>query len=125
MSIDPDKGRIFIGCRKPQKLIVMRTDDGKVLADLQIGESVDATQFDDGYALASCRDGTLTVARDTTPEHFEVAQVLQTKPGARTMGLDRRTHVLYLPSAKMSDPDRNKKSSPEPNSFMVVVVERE
>src|SRR5580704_8432541 len=37
LSIDTAKHRLFIGCRKPQKLIVMSTDDGKVLADLPIG----------------------------------------------------------------------------------------
>jgi DNA-binding beta-propeller fold protein YncE len=34
MTIDTKKKRLFIGCRKPQKLIVMSTEDGKVLADL-------------------------------------------------------------------------------------------
>src|SRR5690348_2939662 len=37
MSIDTQKRRIFIGCRKPQKLIVMSTVDGKIVADLPIG----------------------------------------------------------------------------------------
>src|SRR6266436_6467550 len=59
MSIDTSKRRLFIGCRNPQKLIVMSTEDGKVLADLPIGAGVDATQFDNGYAFASCRDGSL------------------------------------------------------------------
>src|SRR4029077_10301708 len=53
MSIDTKKRRLFIGCRKPQKLIVMSTDDGKVISDLPIGESVDATKFYDGQAFAS------------------------------------------------------------------------
>src|SRR5882672_4415265 len=46
MSIDPAKHRLFVGCRKPQKMIVMSTEDGKVLADLPIGAGVDATKFD-------------------------------------------------------------------------------
>src|SRR5579872_5366977 len=37
MAIDTKNRRLFIGCRKPQKLIVMSADDGKVLADLPIG----------------------------------------------------------------------------------------
>src|SRR6266852_6316216 len=41
LSIDTEKRRLFIGCRNPQKLIVMSTDDGKVLADLPIGVGVD------------------------------------------------------------------------------------
>src|SRR5207302_3400240 len=57
MSIDTKAKRIFIGCRKPQKLIVMSTVDGKVIADLPIGESVDALKIDRGQVFASCRDG--------------------------------------------------------------------
>ncbi len=124
MSIDPEKRRLFIGCRKPQKLIVMNADDGKVLADLPIGVSVDATRFDNGDAFASCRDGTLTVARETAPGKFEVIQTVQTKPGARTMGLDRRSHTLYLPTAEMTDAGGGKKAAPKPNSFMIIVVQR-
>jgi hypothetical protein len=62
LSIDTEKRRLFIGCRNPQKLIVMSTDDGKVLADLPIGAGVDATKFDGPQAFASCRDGKLEVA---------------------------------------------------------------
>ncbi len=65
MSIDTEKKRLFIGCRKPQKLIVMSTDDGKVLADLPIGAGVDATKFDGHLAFSSCRDGKLDVAAET------------------------------------------------------------
>ncbi len=64
LSIDPVRHRLFVGCRKPQKLIVMSSADGKVLADLPIGAGVDATHFD-GDIFASCRDGTLAVARET------------------------------------------------------------
>jgi hypothetical protein len=124
MSIDPEKRRLFIGCRRPQKLIVMSAEDGKVLADLPIGAGVDATRFDQGDAFASCRDGTLTVARETQPGKFEVIQTLQTKLGARTMGLDRRSHKLYLPTAEMNDAGGGKKAAPKPDSFMIIVVER-
>ena len=82
------------GCRKPQKLIVMSAEDGKVLADLPIGAGVDATQFD-GDAFASCRDGTLAVARETSPGKFAIVQTVATRPGAKTMGLDPTTHTLY------------------------------
>src|SRR6267154_195114 len=61
MSMDTNKRLLFIGCRKPQKLIVMSADDGKVLADLPIGAGVDATKFDGHQAFARCRDGKLNV----------------------------------------------------------------
>ena len=42
-------------------MIVMSTEDGKVVADLPIGAGVDATKIDGSQAFASCGDGTLTV----------------------------------------------------------------
>jgi len=125
MAIDRAKHQLFIGCRKPQKLIVMSTEDGKVIADLPIGAGVDATQFDDGYALASCRDGTLAVAHADADGKFQIVQTVKTPPGARTMGLDPATHALYLPTAQMMPTTSSQaRPSPKPDSFMVVVVKR-
>jgi DNA-binding beta-propeller fold protein YncE len=126
MSIDTKKHLLFIGCRKPQKLIVMSTRDGRVVADLPIGESVDATKTDGVQAFASCRDGSLTVAAETSPGKFEVVQTVQTRLGARTMGLDPTTHKIYLPTAEFGEPRPGSKGAPtKPDSFMIVVVARQ
>jgi hypothetical protein len=126
MSIDTKNKRLFIGCRKPQKLIVMSTVDGKVLADLPIGESVDATKIDGNQAFASCRDGSLTVAAETSPGKFEVVQTVKTRLGARTMGVDPTTHRIYLPTAEYGEPRPGAKGGPptKPDTFMIVVVAR-
>jgi hypothetical protein len=126
MSIDTKKGRLFIGCRKPQKLIVMSTVDGKVLSDLAIGESVDATKFHEGQAFASCRDATLTVAAETSPGKFEIVQTVKTATGARTMGLDPTTNKIYLPTAEFEPPKPGAKRGPaaKPGTFMILVVAR-
>jgi hypothetical protein len=126
MSIDTKKGRLFIGCRKPQKFIVMSTVDGKVLSDLPIGESVDATKFHDGQAFASCRDATLTVAAETSPGKFEIVQTVKTATGARTMGLDPTTNMIYLPTAEFEAPKPGAKRGPaaKPGTFMILVVGR-
>lgn len=124
MSMDVEKRRLFVGCRKPQKLIVMSADDGKVLADLPIGAGVDATKFD-GDIFASCGDGTLTVARETEPGQFRAIQTVQTPRGARTMGNDPTTHRLYLPTAELEPPAAGQgRPRPKPGTFMVVVVSR-
>jgi hypothetical protein len=121
MSMDVPHRRLFIGCRKPQKLIVMSADDGKVLADLPIGAGVDATKFG-GDAFASCSDGTLTVARETSPGQFQVVQTAHTPRGARTMGIDPATHTLYLPTAELGPAEGQSRPRPKPGTFMVVVV---
>ena len=58
-------------------MIVMSTAEGKVLADLPIGNGVDATAFSNGTALASCGDGTLVAIRETSPDQYEVVQTLE------------------------------------------------
>jgi DNA-binding beta-propeller fold protein YncE len=124
MSIDTKKHRLFIGCRKPQKLIVMSTDNGKVVSDLPIGESVDATLVHEGQAFASCRDASLTVAAETSPGKFEVVQTVKTAQGARTMGLDPTTHKIYLPAADFEEPKPGAKRGPamKPGTFKILVV---
>jgi DNA-binding beta-propeller fold protein YncE len=124
MSLDTKKRRLFIGCRKPQKLIVMSTDDGKVLSDLPIGESVDAVKLDGEQAFASCRDGSLSVARETAGGKFEIVQVVKTRPGARTMGIDPTTHRIYLPTAELEESKSGSAGRPKPDTFMIVVVAR-
>ncbi len=127
LSMDREKGRLFIGCRN-QKMIVMNAADGSILADLPIGKGVDATAFDPttGTAFASCGDGTLTAIRETSPGKFEIIQKLDTLLGARTMALDSQSGTIYLPTADMQPttlpsggPGRPK---PIPGTFKVVVV---
>jgi hypothetical protein len=126
LSIDTEKHRLFIGCRKPQKLIVMSTDDGKVLADLPITAGVDATKFDGHQAFASCRDGKLQVAGETAPGKFEIEQTVTTPVGAKTMDLDPETHKAYLPTFEFEEqkPGATGRPTAKPGSFMIVVVAR-
>ena len=123
MAIDPVGRRLFIGCRKPQKLIVMSADDGKVLASLPIGAGVDADGFDDGNIFASCGDGTLSIARETAPGDFKIVQTVKTRPGSRTMGVDSRNHAVFLPSADF-EPKSAKGGRPtmKPGTFKILVV---
>jgi DNA-binding beta-propeller fold protein YncE len=125
LSIDPERRRLFIGCRKPQKLVVMSADDGTILADLPIGPGVDATKFN-GDAYASCRDGTLAVVRETAPGKIELVQTVKTKPGARTMGVDSKTGAIYLPTAEFAPPASGQgRPVAQPGTFMIVVVKPE
>lgn len=126
MSLDKKTHRLFIGCRKPQKMIVMSTDNGKVLAALPIGAGVDATKFHDGQAFASCRDGSLVVAGEKSGK-FEVEQVVKTPLGARTMDIDPTTHKIYLPTAEFEELQAGSPSGrpkPKPDTFMIVEVGR-
>ncbi len=123
LSIDTKKHQLFIGCRNPQKLIVMSTDDGKIVADLPIGSGVDATRFDGHQAFASCRDGHLEVAGDVNGT-FKILQSITTPVGARTMDLDALAHKIYLPTAEFEQqkPGATGRPAAKPGTFMIVVV---
>lgn len=126
LAIDAAKHRLFVGCRKPQKMIVMSTEDGKVLADLPLGAGVDATKFDGQQAFASCRDGKMSVVGETAPDKFEIVQTVTTAVGAKTMDVDPSRHTAYLPTFEFEEqkPGATGRPTAKPGSFMIVVVGR-
>jgi DNA-binding beta-propeller fold protein YncE len=124
MSMDTKKRLLFIGCRNPQKLIVMSANDGKILAALPIGAGVDATKIDGGLAFASCADGSLAVASETSPGKFEIVQTVKTPQGARTMGVDPTAHMIYLPTSEFEEATPGTRPRSKPGTFMIIVVAR-
>lgn len=124
MTIDAARHRLFIGCRNPQKLIVMNTETGKVEAALPIGVGDDATGFDQGQAFASCVDGSLTVAGQKNGQ-FSVEQTVKTADGARTMAVDPNTHRIFLPTAELLPATTGHRPQPKPGTFEILVVGRE
>ena len=122
LALDKKNHLLFIGCRNLQKLIVMSTEDGKVVADLPIGAGVDAVKTDGDRAFASCGDGSLIVVGQKDGK-FEVEAVVKTPFGARTMDVDHSTHTLYLPAAELLPlAPGQRRPTPKPDTFMVVEV---
>jgi len=68
--------------------------------------------------LPSCGDGTLTVARETSPGKFEIIQTVQTPRGARTMGSIRRRTRLSS-TAELGLRRRGQTGPPKPGTFMI------
>jgi DNA-binding beta-propeller fold protein YncE len=92
MAIDPKTHRLFIVCSN-EKMIVMNADNGKVVADLAIGEDSDAAGFNPKTKLAfsSNGTGTLTIVREDSANKFSIIESVITQRGARTMALDTKT----------------------------------
>jgi YVTN family beta-propeller protein len=125
LAVDAPNRRLFVGCRS-QALLVLDADDGKVVASLPIGARVDATAFDPQTKLifSSCGDGTVSVVRQDGPDRYATVETVKTRPGSKTMGLDPRTHRLFLPAAEYQPADG--KAPPArpamvPGSFCVLV----
>ena len=122
MAMDAKGRHLIIGCRKPQMMVVMNADTGKVEASLPIGAGVDATLAAGGEAFASSGDGKLTVAAEKGGT-FVVVQTVATPIGARTMGFDAATNQIFLATAEMDPPaTAGGRPRPKPGTFKIVVV---
>jgi DNA-binding beta-propeller fold protein YncE len=124
LAIDPQHHSLIIGCRKPQKMVVMSTESGKVIADLPIGAGVDAVKIDSNEYFASDGDGTLAVVGSSSPGKYNVVQTVKTPVGAKTMGIDESTHKVYLPTADFEAAKAGGNGRPVAKSgtFKIVVV---
>jgi hypothetical protein len=128
MAIDLANHRLFLGCGN-KLMAMMDSTTGKILATVPIGQGVDANAFDPGtqFAFASCGDGTVTIAKEETPDTLTVVQTLATERGARTMALDPKTHRIYLataqfePAPEPAPGERRRRPPIVPGSFKVLV----
>ena len=117
MALDAATHTLVVGCRKPQMMVFMNAETGKITASLPIGPGVDATKVDGGKAFASSADGTLAVAS----LDGKLLQTVKTPLAARTMGVDPTTHQIFMPTAEMQ-PATTGRPKPKPDTFMIVVV---
>lgn len=105
LAIDLKNHRLFIGAHN-NRMLMMDSTNGRIVGEVPIGAGVDATWFDPGtgYAFSSSSTGTVTIAREESPDKLTLVQTLQTARGARTMALDPATHRIYVAAAKYQDP---------------------
>jgi DNA-binding beta-propeller fold protein YncE len=126
LAIDRKNHRLFAGCDN-KMMAVVDGETGKIVATLAIGEGVDANAFDPAtnYAFASTGDGHLTVVHEDAPDKYAVIENVSTKKSARTMGLDLKTHAIFLPSADFDAPAAGeRRGKMKPGSFAVLVLQR-
>jgi YVTN family beta-propeller protein len=131
LAIDKKNGILFSGCDN-KLMIVLNIHDGKILAQLPIGEGCDGVVFDNKYmdAFSSNREGTLTMVHEDSPDKFHVAATIPTKNGARTSTIDEKTHNIFLSAADFEPAPAPTAENPHPrpkivpNSFVVIEVGR-
>jgi DNA-binding beta-propeller fold protein YncE len=104
ISMDRKNRVLFVGGRN-QIFVACCADDGKILANIPIGQGVDGTAFDSatGLIYVSNKDGSLDLMREEGPSSFTNVGKLQTSPGAKTLALDPESHHVFLPAARQID----------------------
>ena len=126
LAMDLANRRLFSVCDE-KVMAVVNADTGKVVATPTICDGPDATAFDPatGYVFASCDDGNLTVIHEDSPDKYTVVENVPTKKTARTMGLDLKTHNIFLPAADFDAPAAGeRRGKMKPGSFVILVVSK-
>jgi len=133
MAMDRKTRRLFIGGRNPKMLVVMDADSGKVIGEsFPIGDRVDANIYDleTGLVASATREGTLHIFHLDSPAKLSPVETVKTEFGAKTMGLDSKTHHLYLttadfnPPAARTDKQPNPQPTPIPGTFRLLIYGR-
>jgi YVTN family beta-propeller protein len=100
LAFDPQTRRLFAGCRGGQLMVVLDADSGKVITTAPIGDRVDAAAYDPATKLVfqSTGGGTVAVFHQESADKYTFLENLVTSPGSKTMGLDPKTHHLFVPA---------------------------
>jgi hypothetical protein len=110
LAIDEADHLLYVGCRKPAKLVVVDTESGDEVAELPIADDVDDVWYDAKrkQLYMSCGGGALIVARKGGRDSYEEIARIETPKGARTSLFDPESGRLYLlvpRQGKMSAPE--------------------
>jgi YVTN family beta-propeller protein len=129
LAIDNAHHRLFSVC-DGKVMVVTDSVSGKQVALVPIGEHPDAAGYDEkrGIVYSSNGEGTLSVIRQDSADHYAVADTVSTQRGARTMALDAKTGKVYLVTADFGPAPEATAAQPRPrpaliaDSFVVLVV---
>ncbi len=100
LAMDVKNRRIFSVCGN-KLMAISDPDAGKVIGTVPIGDGADGAGFDPekGVAFSSNGEGNLTVVGQKGGK-WAVLETAKTQKGARTMAVDEKTHMVYLPAAE-------------------------
>jgi YVTN family beta-propeller protein len=133
ISMDRQHRRLFIAGRDPKMLVMMDADNGRIIGQpFPIGDRVDTNVFDPESSLvaSATRDGFIFLFHEDSPDKLTAVDPVKTEFGAKTMGLDPKTHYLLVdtsdfdPAAAPTTKQPNPQPIPKPGTFRLLVYGR-
>jgi DNA-binding beta-propeller fold protein YncE len=129
LGVDTAHHRLFAACAN-NKVVVLDSDTGKVIATPLIGDDPDGLVFEvkTGRIFSSNVDGTLTVIQEESPDKFTVLQNVKTSPGCKTITLDEKTGRVITCAPQFGPKPAPVKGGPKakapvlPGTFEAIVV---
>src|SRR6266705_3930993 len=107
IAMDRQHRRLFIGGRNAKLLVVMNADKGKISGQpFPIADRVDTNVYDPETHLVACStgEGTINVFHEDSLDKLSVVETVKTEFGAKTMGLDPKTHKLFVDTSDFDPP---------------------
>jgi hypothetical protein len=106
LAIDPVHRRLFSAGRNPAVLEALDADTGKLIQSFPITDGVDAARYDPGTGdvFVATFAGRLHIFHEDSPNSFAALPAVPTEMGAKTMGLDLKTHRVFVDTATFTPP---------------------
>ncbi len=98
LALDEAGHRLFVGCRRPARLLVLDTLTGGTVGGLEIDKDADDVFYDaaNRRLYVSCGSGFIDVIKQDGPSKYSLLEKVPTAPGARTALFVPETGRLYL-----------------------------
>jgi DNA-binding beta-propeller fold protein YncE len=98
MALDEPNHRLFVGCRKPARLVILDTASGKPVADLAISGDTDDLFYDAARKrlYLSCGEGYIDVIDQQNADTYKLREKIPTRSGARTAFFSPDLNQFYL-----------------------------
>lgn len=98
MALDESRHRLFVGCRKPSRLVVLDTESGRSVSVQECSGDPDDVFFDAASKrlYLSCGEGFLDVFEQKDADHYARLTQIPTAVGARTSLFAPDLGLLFL-----------------------------
>jgi DNA-binding beta-propeller fold protein YncE len=117
LACDAAHHRVFSACAN-NKVVVLDSDTGKVVATPASGEDPDGLAFDPktGRIFTTNPDGTLTVIQQDAPDKYTTLPAVKTAQGCKTIGFDEKTGRVFTCAPKFGPKPAPVKGGPAPRA---------
>lgn len=98
MAMDEANHRLFVGCRRPARVLVLDTESGKMVASVECVGDADDVFFDapSKRLYVSGGEGGINVIEQRDADHYNLLETIPTAAGARTSLYVPETGRLYV-----------------------------
>ena len=98
MALDEAHKRIFVGCRRPARLVVLDMDSGRQVAKVECVGDTDDLFYDAAQRriYISGGEGAITILHQLDADHYQPLETPKTAAGARTSFFSSDLGAMYL-----------------------------